>query len=54
MEAAYRTEQLTEATAKVAEARHAYEIARTAKARREAAEDLEFWSNRTAFLSHAR
>lgn len=42
--------QLTEATTETRNARHAYETATTLKARRAAAEDIEFWSNKSAFL----
>ena len=48
------TQQLAEASAAVDAARHAYETARTQKARRDAAEDLEFWTNKRAFLGTVR
>ena len=43
--------QLAEAAAAVTAARYAYETARTQKARRDAAEDLEFWTSKRAFLT---
>lgn len=46
-----REQQLTEARGAVCASRYAYNNATTAKARREAAEALEFWTNKTAFLS---
>lgn len=45
---------LTEALRNAKTARAAFESARTLKSRREAAEDLEFWTNRTAFLTNAK
>lgn len=54
MDATCRAEQLEAATKEADAARFAYETARTKKAKREAAEDLEFWTNKTAFLTHAR
>lgn len=42
--------QLTEARGAVCASRYAYENATTAKARREAAEALEFWTNKSAYL----
>lgn len=50
----YRTAQLAKAEKESREARQRYETAITKKARRAAAEDLEFWSNKSAFLFHAR
>lgn len=49
-----RTEQITEAQAEVDKARHDFETARTSKARLEAAERLDFWTSKTAYLTHAR
>ena len=48
------TQQLAEASAAVDAARLAYETARTQKAHRDAAEDLEFWTNKRAFLTTVR
>lgn len=51
----HRTETLTEALAELAEARVRYNAIGTWNTRkRDAAEDVEFWSNRVAFLEHAR
>lgn len=46
--------QLTEATTETAKARQMYEAAKTNKARRAAAEDIEFWSNKSAFLGSVK
>lgn len=54
MTEAYRNEQLTAARNEVTNARSAYETAKTKKARRDAAEALEFWTNKTAFLSNVK
>lgn len=46
-----KTEQLTEATAKRDEARTRYEACKTWNAtKQDAADELEFWSNKVAFL----
>lgn len=50
----YRTDQLAVAQVESAKARAAYEAARTRTARLAAAEDLEFWSNKTAFLERTQ
>jgi hypothetical protein len=47
---AYRLEKLAEATTEAAKARARWETM-TGKANRDAAEDLEFWTNKKAFLS---
>jgi hypothetical protein len=39
-----------EITSKISEARNAFETATTKKARNEAAEELEFWTNKNAAL----
>lgn len=48
----YRMANLAVAEKETIAARERYSTATTKKARREAAEDLEFWSNKTAFLSN--
>ena len=48
------TDQIAEATAAVDAARQAFETASTQKARRDAAEDLEFWTSKRAFLTAVR
>lgn len=50
----YREEQLATARAESAKAREVFNTAKSRKIRLAAAEDLEFWSNKTAFLEHAR
>lgn len=50
----YKAEQLWNAQAESRSARERYNTARTKTARRAAAEDLEFWSNKVAFLSSAK
>jgi hypothetical protein len=52
MTSAYRIAKLTEAETGYADARRRVDAARTKKARREAAEDVEFWGNKVAFLSN--
>ena len=49
-----RTQQLTEATANRDAARQAMESAKTKAARRNAAEDLDFWQGKVAMLSVER
>jgi hypothetical protein len=51
---AYRQEQLETARRESAAARDRYNTAKTKGAKRDAAEDLEFWSNKVAFLTHAK
>lgn len=46
--------QLNEAITETQNARQAHEAAKTQKARRAAAEDIEFWSNKSAFLSNVK
>jgi hypothetical protein len=48
------TQQLTEAKAHRDAARSAYNAAATKKASREAAEELEFWIGKVAFLGAVR
>lgn len=48
----YRETQLKIAEAELTAARARYNAAKTQKARRNAAEDIEFWSNKTAFFSN--
>lgn len=48
----YRKEQLEIAEEKVAWWRSCYNTAKSTRARRDAAENLEFWTNKTAFLSN--
>lgn len=50
----YRQQQLSNAQEQVKIARATLETATTKKAKREAAEVLEFWTNKTAFLSNLR
>lgn len=50
----YRTQELEHARKEADAARAHYEIAKTAGEKRARAEDLEFWTNKTAFLSHAK
>jgi hypothetical protein len=50
----YRNEQLTTAKAEWTNARVAYDQAKTRKAKRDADEDLQFWGNKVAFLTHAK
>lgn len=47
----YRTQALAEATREAAAARARWEAAKPGKAKRTAAEELEFWTNKKAFLS---
>lgn len=49
-----RTEQLTEARSNQTAARLAFETAATKTARRNAAEQLEFWGNKVAFLANTK
>lgn len=53
MTAAYIAANLDAATVEARAARRSYETATTAQARRKAADALEFWSNKTAYFSHA-
>ncbi len=46
-----QTDELTNARQEVAKARQAWNQANTRKATREAAEVLEFWTNKVAFLA---
>ena len=48
----YRLTQLTNATLESHAARQRFDSAKTKTARRIAAEDLEFWSNKAAFLAN--
>ena len=50
----YRTKAIDDATLALDKARAAYYAAKTRKAKRDAAETLEFWGNRVAFLTHAK
>jgi hypothetical protein len=50
----YRNEELAKARTEEKAARDRYQTAKTTKARRQAAEELEFWSNKTAFLANVR
>jgi hypothetical protein len=49
----YRATTLENARRESALARQRYESAKSRKAKRDADEDLEFWSNKVAFLVHA-
>ena len=51
MESEYQARALAEATEKATAARIALDKASTRRSRRDAAEDLEFWTNRKAFLT---
>lgn len=48
-----KSEALIEATTRRDIARLGFDAAISSKARREAAEELEFWTNKVAFLSEA-
>jgi hypothetical protein len=48
------TEQYTEARRNADAARITFNTAKTNKARRDAAEDLEFWTSKAAYLGAAR
>lgn len=48
----YRLTQLASAEGKLIAARQRFDSARTKKSRREAAEDIEFWGNKAAFLNN--
>lgn len=50
----YRAEKLEEARRELSTAREALATAATTRARRDAAEDVEFWGNRAAYLEHVR
>jgi hypothetical protein len=50
----YHSEQLATAKAEWTKARVAYDQAKTRKAKRDADEDLQFWGNKVAFLTHAK
>jgi len=54
MTEATRPDELQQARREVAAARAAWQSALKPKVRREAAERLEYWSNRAAFLANAR
>ena len=50
----YRQTELANARAKSAEARAAYAAATTKRAKRDAAEAIEFWGNKAAFLANVK
>lgn len=50
----YKADELEKARAESARARARYEAATTKKAKREAAENLEFWTNMTAFMTNVK
>lgn len=52
MNQTYRQTELENANKELAAARIRMSTAKTNKARREAAEDIEFWSSKTAFFSN--
>lgn len=54
MTSKYRLTQLDNAYWQQKQARSRFETAKTKKARREAAEDLEFWGSKVAFLSNPK
>jgi len=50
----YQAEQLWNAQAESRNAHERYDAAKTKTARRTAAEDLEFWNNKVAFLANVK
>lgn len=54
MTSKYRMTQLDNAYWQQREARARFDNAKTKSARREAAEDLEFWGSKVAFLSNPK